>query len=136
MTKNVVQALLAAIPAIEAENNRLDEEYGTQNKVGIDLFNDRKQIERTFAKNAHEDRLEQRLMAFDDESLLKAETLMYYGRDRERCTFREKLNYLRSRRDSRHEIVRTIMEKIPACGEYLVVGQSKLRREGLSVDMI
>lgn len=136
MTKDVVQAVLAAIPDIQAEEDRLNREYGIDPTKGIDLFTDRSAWERTFEENPHIQELEQRLLGFDEESLLKTEALMYYGRDREPCRFREKLDSLRSHLDSKAEIVRTIMEKIPACGLYFEEAQRKLQREGLSIDAI
>jgi hypothetical protein len=128
MTKDVMQMVLATIPDISAEEDRLDHEYGIDPTQAIDLFNDRPALERAFEENSHDEELQQRLLGFDEESLLKAEALMYYGRDRDDCTYREKLDYFRGRRDSKAEIVRTIIEKIPACRGYFEEAERKLRK--------
>lgn len=136
MLKDVVRAVLAAIPEIQAERDCLDRAAGIIPTEETDLFTDRSTVERTFEENTHEEELEQRLLAFGEESLLKAEALMYYGRDCEPCTFHGKLDYLRSRRVSKTEIVRTIMEKIPACGGYFENAQRKLQEENISLEDI
>jgi hypothetical protein len=71
----------------------------------------------------------------DYEVLLKLEALMYFGRDRD-TTFAEKLEVFRRRREARSDIVRTILEKVPACGRYFCDAVERLLEEGEDVNSL
>lgn len=135
MITDVIRAIQDAIPKIRSEEFRLDRKHGIDRTKGFDLFAE-KSIERAFEDNVHEKELEETLMACDQESLLKVEALMYYGRDNDGSTFTQKLEYLREHYDSKAMIVRTMLEKLPALTRYLQKGEAKLRESGMSVDTI
>jgi hypothetical protein len=74
-------------------------------------------------------------MGFDQESLLWAEALFFYGRDRD-ARFSEKLRDLRSRAETKSKIVEIILNKIPAWTDSICEAISRLKKEGLSITMI
>jgi hypothetical protein len=84
-------------------------------------------------ERARRDRLRQELLAFDEESLLRAEAVMYDGRDRD-VSFQEKLAYLRRLAEPKDWIIGTLLEKLPACARYFAQAQADLQKEGLSLD--
>lgn len=135
MLKDVLRDILAALPAIEAEDMRLEEKHGIDTTMAFNLF-DTAVIARAFDENRPEKDLEKILVAHDHESLLLAEALLYYGRDNQQCAFQEKLDYLRGLNDSKTELVRTIMEKRSAFRRYVGSALEKLETEGLTVEDI
>ncbi len=129
-----VREILKAIPAIEAENVRLDGKHGIDQAAGLRLFDEQSTI-RMLETNREADKLRAYLGSTDYETLLKLEALMYFGRDRD-ATFAEKLDSFRRRREARSDIIRTILEKVPACGRYFVDGVERLLEEGTDVNSL
>jgi hypothetical protein len=128
MTHAVVHAILTAIPAIQAERARLHSERGVTRPPDHRLT-------QMPPENVRRTELRTRLLSFDDESLLKAEALYYYGRDRD-GTFREKLDDLRRRGEPKEWIVSTLLEKLPAWEMCFAHAQADLRKEGLSLETV
>jgi hypothetical protein len=87
------------------------------------------------AERVHRDRVRQQLLSFDDESLLRAEAALYYGRDRD-VSFSEKLAYLRSLKEAKEVIVSTLLEKVPACARYFAQAMTDLQNEGLALEAV
>jgi hypothetical protein len=129
-----VQEILKAIPAIGAEDVRLDEKHGIDPTMGLRLFDERSMI-RMLEINQEHEKLKSYLGTIDYELLLKLEALMYFGRDHD-GTFAEKLDFFRRRREARSDIVRTILEKVPACGRYFTDAVERLSEEGADVDSL
>jgi len=129
-----VREILKAIPAIQAEDARLDEKHGIDLAAGLRLFDEQSTI-RMLEINREADKLREYLGTMDYETLLKLEALMYFGRDRD-ATFAEKLDAFRRRREARSDIIRTILEKVPACGRYFVDGVERLQEEGTEVSSL
>jgi hypothetical protein len=75
------------------------------------------------------------LWTVDYETLLKLEALMHFGRDRD-ASFAEKLEYFRRRKEARSDIVRAVLEKVPACGRYLSDAVERLQEEGVDVNSL
>jgi hypothetical protein len=86
-------------------------------------------------ENVRRTELRTRLLSFDDESLLQAEALYYYGRDRD-LPFRQKLDYLRRLDEPKEQIVSTLLEKLPACARCFAQAEADLRQEGLSIETV
>ena len=129
-----VREILKAIPAIQAEDARLDEKHGIDLAAGLRLFDEQSTI-RMLEINREADKLREYLGTMDYETLLKLEALMYFGRDRD-ATFAGKLDAFRRRREARSDIIRTILEKVPACGRYFVDGVERLQEEGTEVNSL
>jgi hypothetical protein len=129
-----VREILRAIPAIQAEDVRLDERHGIDQAVGLRPFDEQSTI-RMLEINREADKLRAYLGTTDYETLLKLVALMYFGRDRD-ATFAEKLDYFRRRREARSDIIRSILEKVPACGRYFVDGVERLQEEGAEVNSL
>ena len=129
-----VSEILKAIPAIEAAEVRLDEKHGIDPTNGLRLF-DAKTMIRMLEVNQEAETLKTYLGSIDYETLLKLEALMYFGRDRD-ATFAEKLEYFRRRKEARSDIVRTVLEKVPACGRYFSDAVERLLEEGADVNSL
>jgi hypothetical protein len=129
-----VSEILRAIPAIEAAEVRLDEKHGIDPTIGLRLF-DAKTMIRMLEINQEAEKLTTYLRSIDYETLLKLEALMYFGRDRD-ATFAEKLEYFRRRKEARSDIVRTVLEKVPACGRYFSDAVERLLEEGADVNSL
>lgn len=129
-----VSEILKAIPAIEAGEVRLDEKHGIDPTIGLRLF-DAKTMIRMLEINQEAEKLKAYLGSIDYETLLKLEALMYFGRDRD-ATFAEKLEYFRRRKEARSDIVRTVLEKVPACGRYFSDAVERLLEEGADVNSL
>jgi hypothetical protein len=86
------------------------------------------------AERARRDRLRQELLSFD-ESLLRAEAVLYFGRDRD-VSFGDKLAYLRGLEEAREVIVSTLLEKVPACARYFAQAMANLQNEGLALEAV
>jgi len=126
-----VGEILRAIPAIEAAAVRLDEKYGIVPTTGLRLFDPQSTI-RMLEINQEAEKLRAYLWTVDYETLLKLEALMHFGRDRD-ASFAEKLEYFRRRKEARPDIVRTVLEKVPACGRYFSDAVERLLEEGTDV---
>jgi len=126
-----VGEILRAIPAIEAAAVRLDEKYGIVPTTGLRLFDPQSTI-RMLEINQEAEKLRAYLWTVDYETLLKLEALMHFGRDRD-ASFAEKLDYFRRRKEARPDIVRTVLEKVPACGRYFSDAVERLLEEGTDV---
>jgi hypothetical protein len=120
-TQDVVNLILAAIPEIRAERARR-REHGT----------DRTEMP---VENVRSTELRNQLLSFDDESLLRAEAVLYFGRDRD-VSFGDKLAYLRSFKEAKEVIVSTLLEKVPVCARYFAQAMADLPREGLSLEAV
>ena len=129
-----VGAILRAIPAIEAAAVRLDEKHGIVPTIGLRLFDPKSTI-RMLEINQEAEKLKAYLWTVDYETLLKLEALMYFGRDRD-ASFAEKLEYFRRRKEARSDIVRTVLEKVPACGRYFSDAVERLLEEGAVVNSL
>jgi hypothetical protein len=129
-----VSEILRAIPAIEAAEVRLDEKHGIDPTIGLRLF-DAKTMIRMLESNQEAEKLKTYLGTIDYETLLKLEALMYFGRDRD-ATFVEKLEHFRRRKEARSDIVRTVLEKVPACGRYFSDAVERLLEEGVDVNSL
>lgn len=123
--------ILRAIPAIEAAAVRLDEQHGIDPTVGLRLF-DPQSAMRMLDVNPEAEKLKAYLASIDYETLLQLEALMYFGRDRD-ATFTEKVASCRRRREARSDIVRSVLEKVPACGRYFSDAVERLLEEGVDV---
>ena len=126
-----VSEILRAIPAIQAAEVQLDEKHGIDPAVGLRLFDPKSTI-RMLESNQAAETLKRYLSTVDYETLLKLEALMFFGRDRD-ATFAEKLESCRRRKEARSDIVRTLLEKVPACGRYLSDAAERLLEEGVDV---
>ena len=135
MNTTIFNDIIELLPPIEREDQRLDEEHGINKELGLNVF-DPNVIKRFFDENERESELEKRLMTYDYETLLKAEALLYYGRDHESTKYADKLAYFRGLEDSKEEIVRTIMEKLASFHNYITYALRKLQREGLTMENI
>ena len=129
-----VGAILRAIPAIEAAAVRLDEKHGIDPTIGLRLFDPKSTI-RMLEINQEAEKLKAYLWTVDYETLLKLEALMYFGRDRD-ASFAEKLENFRRRKEARSDIVRTVLEKVPACGRYFSDAVERLLEEGADVNSL
>jgi len=129
-----VSEILRAIPAIEAAEVRLDEKHGIDPTIGLRLF-DAKTMIRMLESNQEAEKLKTYLGTIDYETLLKLEALMYFGRDRD-ATFVEKLEHFRRRKEARSDIVRAVLEKVPACGRYFSDAVERLLEEGADVNSL
>lgn len=129
-----VTEILKAIPAIGAAEVRLDEKHGIDPRSGLRLFDPQTMI-RMLEINQEAERLKTYLRTVDYETLLKLEALMYFGRDRD-ATFAEKLEYFRRRKEARSDIVRTVLEKLPACGRYFSDAVDRLLEEGVDLNSL
>jgi len=129
-----VKEILRSIPAIEAEDVRLDEKHGIEPVMGLRLF-DQKSAIRLLETNQESEKLKAFLATMDYETVLKLEALMYFGRDRD-ATFAEKLEHLRRRKDARSDIVGAILEKVPACGRYFSDAVERLLEEGADLNAL
>ena len=127
-TKDIVHAILTAIPHIQAERARLNHERGVARPPD-------NRLTQMPSENVRESELRTRLMLFDDESLLKAEALYYYGRDGD-LTFRKKLDDLRRRGEPKEWIVSTLLEKLPAWEMCFEHAQDRLQKAGLSLETV
>ncbi len=127
-----VSEILKAIPAIEAEAVRLDEKHGIDPAVGLRLFDPQSTI-RMLDVNQEAERLKAYLSTIDYETLLKLAALMYFGRDRD-APFEETVERCRRRREARSDIVRAVLETVPACGRYLSDAVERLVEEGVDVN--
>ena len=126
-----VGAILGAIPGIETAAVRLNEKHGIDPTTGLRLFDPQSTI-RMLDINQEAEKLKAYLSTVDYETLLRLEALMYFGRDRD-ASFAEKLEYFRRRKEARSDIVRTVLEKVPACGRYFSDAVERLREEGADV---
>jgi hypothetical protein len=126
-----VGKILGGIPAIGAEGIRLDEKHGIGPDTGLRL-DDMQTAVRLLESNREEERLKTYLGTIDYETLLRLVALMYFGRDRD-ASFSDKLAAVRRRKMARSDMVRTILEKVPACGRYFIDGVDRLREEGVDV---
>ena len=88
-------------------------------------------IARSHEENKAKTDLEKMLMTYDDESLLMAKALLYYGRNDKPSAFKNELDRLRSRKAPKEEIVGTIMGKLPAFKVYIESALRKFKVEGL-----
>ena len=131
MTNDVVQAILAAIPKILAEEARLDKKHGIDPSKNSTLMSAGDGEE-----NVHETALESQLMSFDDESLLKALALVYYGQEHPKRKFEPMLYHFRKREMSKSELVQKLMEKVRSCPRYFAAAETCLERYGLSIRKI
>jgi hypothetical protein len=135
MVQTIVQEILDTLPAIMQEEIELDKKYGIDRSEPV-TFGDENAMKRAFEKNKHEISLHEKLLNHKVEALRKVEALMYYGRAKDSESYAEKLQSLRNQKDDSLSIVRTILEKIPACGKYFQTGLVKLQREGVSIDNV
>jgi hypothetical protein len=135
MIKEILKDIFEAIPKIEQEDKLLDNKHGIDRKLGLDPFEE-KNIRRIFDENIYEKELEKRLMTYDYDALLKTEALIYYGRDIGSTKYKGKLHYFSKMAEPKEEIVRTILEKVPACKRYIVAAIQKLQHEGLRIEDI
>ena len=126
-----VSEILRVIPGIQAAEVRLDEKHGIDPAIGLRLFDPKSTI-RMLENNPEAEKLKQYLSTVDYETLLKLEALMVFGRDRD-ATFAEKIESCRRRKEARSDIVRTLLEKVPACGRYLSDAVERLLEEGADV---
>lgn len=126
-----VSEILKAIPAIQAAEVRLDEKHGIDPAIGLRLFDPKSAIRMLESNHAAEE-LKRHLSTIDYDTLLKLEALMFFGRDRD-ATFPEKVESCRRRKEARSDIVRTLLEKVPACGRYFSDAVERLREEGADV---
>jgi hypothetical protein len=126
-----VSEILRAIPAIGAAAVRLDEKHGIDPTIGLRLFDPQSTI-RLLDVNQEAEKLKTFLATIDYETLLKLEALMYFGRDRD-ATFAEKVELCRRRKEARSDIVRTVLEKVPACGRYFSDAVERLLEDGVDV---
>ncbi len=129
-----VKGILRAIPAIAAEEVRLDEKHGIERTTGLQLFDAASTI-RLLEINQEAEKLKAYLGTIEYETLLKIQALMYFGRDRD-ATFPEKLDALRGRKAARMDIIRTILEKVPVCGRYFTEAVERLWEEGVELDSL
>jgi hypothetical protein len=127
-TRDVVNLILAAIPEIRAERTRLDRRHGIDQTDNIDLTE-------LPVEDTRSTRLRAELMSFDEESLLRAEAAMYYGRDCD-VAFHEKLACLRRLGEPKELIVGTLLEKLPACARYFAQAMTDLQNEGLALEAV
>jgi hypothetical protein len=134
MNMDVVNTLLAAIPEVRAEQARVSEKRGRDPALGVTVSPDGF-IAGAFPENARRRELEAKLMEFDEESLLKAEALFYFGRDRD-GPFAQKLAFLRKLDEPKVRVVRTLLDKLYVCGQYFALAQAELQKQGLSLDAI
>jgi hypothetical protein len=129
-----VSEILRAIPAIQAAEVQLDEKHGIDSAFGLRLFDPKSAI-RMLESNHEAEKLKRYLSTIDYETLLKLEALMRFGRDRD-ATFAEKVESCRRRKEARSDIVRTLLEKVPACGRYFSDAVERLREEGADVNSL
>jgi hypothetical protein len=135
MTGDVIQTILAAIPSIREESERLNKKYGIDPTRPLSPGGEGA-VARMSERNVSEDKLRDALFACDEKSLLKAVAVMYYGRDFNSGTFQQVLEELRSRHYHKHELVRTMLEKWAALPQYFTDAEAKLKGSGLSLGSI
>jgi hypothetical protein len=129
MIADLIRLLLASVSVLQAES-------AARSARGQDLdWPDDDDLTGVLAHSACEDDLRTTLMPFDRETLLKVETLYYYGRDRD-LTFREKLEYLRRSDEPKEWIVSNLLGKWPAWEMCFAHAQARLRKEGLSLETV
>ncbi len=129
-----VSEILRAIPAIEAAAVRLNEKHGIDPAIGLRLFDPQSTI-RMLDVNQEAERLKRYLSIVDYETLLKLEALMYFGRDCD-SPFAETVERCRRRREARSDIVRAVLEKVPACARYFSDAVERLVEEGVDVNAL
>jgi hypothetical protein len=129
-----VREILGAIPAIVAEDARLDEKHGIDSETGYRL-GDVQSMMRMLETNREEEKLKAYLAAVDYEILLKLVALIHVGRDQD-AGFPEKLDAVRRRREARSDLMRMILEQVPSCGRYFSDAVGRLQEEGVDVQAL
>ena len=132
MTKDVVQAILAAVPKILAEETRLDRKHG------IDPGNNSTLMSAGVGEeNVHETALLNELLSYDHASLQTALALLYYGQYIANRKFEPTLRFIQKQAMSKSEIVTTLMGKAAASRRYFPAAVAKLlRKNELAMDEI
>jgi hypothetical protein len=128
-----ISYLIKASDMTETENLRLKQKHGIDPAVEIDPFEPRV-IKWTFEERPEENRLEAYLEGLDYDTLLKLETLMYFGRGD--GDLKHLRSYLADRKDSKEEIISTIVEKCSAYPSYFRAALNKLKQDGTDADRI
>lgn len=135
MIKAVIAKIQEYIPKIEEEDAKIDTKYGIDKDMGISLF-DENSIKHMYEKREALGELKKELHKQDYVDLLKIETLLYFGRDDEPKTFAGNYDYLVNMNESKEDIIRTILEKLPAFHDYISDAIKKLEKEGLELSNI
>ena len=133
-TIECIKSILGFIPQIRKINAELDEKFGIDRSAACNPF-DEKEIDRAFKKNDAEEKLKKHLASLDYDILLRIETILYFGRDKEE-DIALMLEYFSKLKDSKAEIIRTITEKIPACEIYFARAISKANRIDIDLNSI
>jgi hypothetical protein len=135
VTVDIVNEVLGSWRAIQAEEARLDQQFGTKRPRWRWLAS-RPAKARAAAKNIHREQLEQSLLERRQDSLLKMVAVLAYGRDRSMTSFARILARHRKRDASKEECVQTIMESLPRAAQWIDRALGKLAREGLTLEII
>jgi hypothetical protein len=109
----------------------LDKRHGIDRTLGVDVF-DSKAIERRYATNDGEVRLEEYLNSFDLETLRRIQAVMYSGRDGVPAV--DEREVLRETTGTKEDVVRTIMEKRVSFNPYFDRGLDRAKADGIDLD--
>ena len=128
-----INYLIQASALADAENRRLEEEHGIDTSLGINPF-DPKVVKWASEPRHEKEKLENYLNQLGYDTLLKLETLMYFGRDD--GDFQETLKHLSDLKESKHDIVRTMVEKRAAYPVYFQNALYALKEQSVDIDSI
>ena len=128
-----INRLIQLSALADAEERRLEEKRGLDTSLGFDPF-DPEATEWAFEPGHEKKKLQNYLNQLDDDTLLKLEALMYFGRDED--DFQEILRDLSDRNESKREIVKTIVEKRSAYPVYFQKALNALKEKSVDIDSI
>ena len=117
----------------EAEDRQLERKHGIDTTLGINAF-DPQVMKWAFEDRPEVSKSKAYLNELDHGTLLKIETLMYFGRDG--GDLKSVGSYLADLDDSKEEIIRTIVEKRGAYPIYFQKALDNLKKQGIDVESI
>jgi hypothetical protein len=130
--------LIRASALAEAEDQQLRRKHGIDNTLYDNPF-DPQVVKWTFEDRPEESKIKGYLNELDHGTLLKIETLIYFGRrdDSENLRDLKSLSsYLADLNNSKDEIVETIVDKRGAYPVYFQKALTKLKKQGIDVESI
>ena len=128
---NLVQASAAA----DKEAVQIADKYGIDTAYGIQLH-DPKCIEWLNADRPMVRKIESYLNELDLDTLLWLETVMYYGRRDDNSDIYELHQNFSNMKETKDEIVRTILEKRGAFPNYFNQAINRLEEQNIDVDTL
>lgn len=135
LQKKHIEHLIQASAAADGEDRELAIKYGIDTTLGIQMH-DPSCIEWALADRPKVREIETYLSVLDYDTLLWLETLMYFGRRDDNSDISSLHSYLSNLKDSKEEIVRTIVEKRGAYPHYFVKAMNTLSQGNIDIDSL